>query len=80
MWEKNGYNKTCQRVTEHYNNSCHQLEALKIPIDGRTRILSTIFKPVQNKAEESVTDQYVSFFKFFFNHSSHFSFTEGMGN
>jgi len=43
-------------------------------------ILSTILKHVQNKAEENVTDQYVSVFKSFFNHSSRFSFTEEMGN
>jgi len=42
--------------------SFHELEALKIPTDGRTRILSAILKPVQNEAEENVTDQYILFF------------------
>ena len=65
---------------EDGTNSFHQLEALKIPTYGRTRILSTILKPVHNKAEENVTDQYISFFKFFFNHLSGFSVNEVMGN
>jgi hypothetical protein len=69
-----------KRVTEHCTNSFHQLEALKIPTDGRTRILSTILKPVQNQAEENVTDQYFSFFKLLFSHSSRFPVTEVMGN
>ena len=54
MWEgtqlQNHMSKSCI-------NSFHQLEALKIPTDGRARILSTILKPVQNKAEKNVTDQ-----------------------
>jgi uncharacterized lipoprotein len=60
FWKEHGYNTTCQRVMEDCTYSFHWLEALEIPTDGRIRIISVILKAVQYKAEENVTDHYVS--------------------